>query len=189
MSSVTAGGATDHDLPRLVRPRLVRPGLVLEQDAPREKLLLLGDAAALLKALPDGVGIPLHPNTVVWNPGLGVCLWLRPNQRLLLLAPGGTAPTAERVRRMSAPDACVLDAGARYVEFALGGPGAAAVLNAGCSLDLRETAFPVDTCAQTRIDQSPVLLFRPSPQRFEIFVERPLAPHLWRWLCRAADNS
>ena len=94
MSSVTAGGATDHDLPRLVRPRLVRPGLVLEQDAPREKLLLLGDAAALLKALPDGVGIPLHPNTVVWNPGLGVCLWLRPNQRLLLLAPGDI-PTHE----------------------------------------------------------------------------------------------
>jgi heterotetrameric sarcosine oxidase gamma subunit len=171
------------------------PSVVVEPGKPRAKLLLLGDASAVIKALPAGVGIPLHPNTVVRTDGVGVCLWLRPQQRLLLLSAtddaGGdaaAAAAAARIQRTQAPDAWTLDAGARYVEFEIRGPDAGAVLNTGCSLDLRPPAFRVDTCAQTRFDQIPVLLFRPSPERFEIFAERPLAPHLWRWLCRAAAD-
>jgi sarcosine oxidase, subunit gamma len=170
------------------------PNVVVEPGEPRAKLLLLGDASAVLKALPVGVGIPLHPNTAVRTEGVGVCLWLRPQQRLLLLsasddaAGGGTAAAAAQIRRTQAPDAWALDAGARYVEFEISGPDAGAVLNTGCSLDLRPPAFRVDTCAQTRFDQIPVLLFRPSPERFEIFAERPLAAHLWRSLSRAAAD-
>jgi sarcosine oxidase subunit gamma len=108
----------------------------------------------------------------------------------LLLGAESEAPlAAARIRALSSPDAWVFDAGARYVEFAVAGRGAVAVLNAGCSLDLREAAFPVDVCAQTRFDQVPVLLFRPSPERFEVFVERPLAHHLWLWLCRVVMDS
>jgi sarcosine oxidase, subunit gamma len=166
---------------------LQRPSVVVERVAPRAKLLLLGDAPALIRALPEGAAIPLHPNTVVRTEGLGACLWLRPNQRLLLLA-GGASPAAGRIRTLDAPDAWALDAGARYVEFAVSGRGAGAVLNAGCSLDLREAAFRVDTCAQTRIDQSPVVILRAGSESFEILAERPLAAHLWLWLCRAAHN-
>jgi len=168
--------------------KLTRPSVVVEHGEQRAKVLLLGEAPALLKALPDGVGIPLHPNTAV-RTDLGVCLWLQPSQRLLLLsALGSTARAAEQIRAIGAPDAWALDAGARYAEFAVSGHGAAAVLNAGCSLDLREAVFPVDTSAQTRFDQTPVLLFRSSPDRFEILAERPLAPHLWLWLSRAAHD-
>jgi sarcosine oxidase subunit gamma len=160
----------------------------VEKCEPRGKLLLLGTASALQKALPE-VGTPLQPNTVVGTAGLGICLCLSPTQRLLLLAVDSESRlAAARIRALSAPDAWVLDAGARYVEFAVSGQDAAPVLNAGCSLDLREAAFPVDTCAQTRFDQVPVLLFRSSVQHFEIFVERPLAHHLWVWLCRAAND-
>jgi heterotetrameric sarcosine oxidase gamma subunit len=168
--------------------------VIIKPGEPRAKLLLLGDASAVIKAIPAGVGIPLHPNTVVRTDGLGVCLWLRPQQRLLLLsapddaAAGATAAAAVQIRRTRAPDAWALDAGARYVEFEISGPDAGAVLNTGCSLDLRPPAFGVDTCAQTRFDQIPILLFRSSPERFEVFAERPLAPHLWRWLCRAAAD-
>jgi sarcosine oxidase subunit gamma len=160
--------------------------VVVEPGEPRAKLLLLGDASAVIKALPAGVGIPLHPNTAVRTAGVGVCLWLRPQQRLLLLLSASDA--AARIRRTQAPDAWALDAGARYVEFEISGHDAGAVLNTGCGLDLRPAAFPEDTCAQTRFDQIPVLLFRSAPERFEIFAERPLAPHLWRWLCRAAAD-
>jgi heterotetrameric sarcosine oxidase gamma subunit len=168
---------------------MVDGNVAVEQCEPRAMLLLLGDAAAVAKALPENVGIPLHPNTGVRTHGLGTCLWLSPARRLLLLAAESEALVAvARIRALSAPDAWAFDAGARYVEFAAAGQDAAAVLNAACSLDLREAAFPVATCAQTRFDQVPVLLFRPSPERFEIFVERPLAHHLGLWLCRAVND-
>lgn len=165
------------------------PTAVVERCQPRGKLLLLGSSSALEKALPDDIGMALQPNRAVRIPGLGVCLCLSPTQRLLLLAIESGAPfAAARIRAVSAPDAWVLDAGARYVEFAVAGRDGALALNAGCSLDLRETAFPTDSCAQTRFAQVPVLLFRPSVQRFEIFVERPLAHHLWLSLCRAFND-
>jgi heterotetrameric sarcosine oxidase gamma subunit len=173
---------------------LTRPNVVVEPGEPRAKLLLLGDAPAVISALPAGVGIPVHPNTAVWTAGLGVCLWLRPNQRLLLLSAsdgavgGAVADTVARIRGTSAPDAWALDAGARYGEFEVSGPDARAVLSTGCSLDFREPSFPVDTCAQTRFDRIPVLLLRTASECFEVFVERPLSSHLWRWLCRAADD-
>ncbi len=161
----------------------------VEKCEPRGKLLLLGASSALQRALSEDLGIPLQPNTVARTAGVGICLGISPTQRLLLLANETKARgAAARIRALSAPDAWVLDAGARYVEFAVSGPHAAAVLNAGCSLDLREAAFPVDTCAQTRFDQVPVLLFRSSAQRFEIFVERPLAHHLWLWLRDALND-
>jgi sarcosine oxidase, subunit gamma len=161
----------------------------VETCEPRGKLLLLGDSSALGKALPEEVGIPLQPNSVIRTPGLGICLCLSPTQRLLVLANESAAQfAAARIRAASAADAWVLDAGARYVEFAVAGRIGALVLNAGCSLDLRETAFPVDTCARSRFDQVPVLLFRASVERFEIFVERPLAHHLWLGLCRAVNE-
>lgn len=164
--------------------------VALERCEPRGKLLLLGDAPAVVKALPEGVGIPLHPNSVVRTPGLGICLWLSPTQRLLLLANQSEVPlAAARIRALSSPDAWAFDAGARYAEFAVTGRGAVAVLNSGCSLDLREAAFAVDMCAQTRVDRVPVLLFRPSPERFEVLVERPLARHLWLWMRRALSSG
>jgi sarcosine oxidase subunit gamma len=74
------------------------------------------------------------------------------------------------------------------VEFAVSGIEAAAVLGTGCSLDLRASAFPVTTCAQTRIDEVPVLIARATPAYLEILVERPLRFYLWCWLCRAAET-
>jgi sarcosine oxidase, subunit gamma len=167
---------------------LIRPNVVVEPGKPRAKLLLLGDAPAIIRALPADVEIPTRPNSVVRTPGLGVCLWLRPEQRLLLLDGAMPAETAARIRSANAAEVWVLDAGARYVEFEVSGRDAGAVINTGCSLDLRPAVFPVDSCAQTRFDQVPVLLFRSSPERFEIFAERPLARHLWLWLCRALGD-
>jgi sarcosine oxidase subunit gamma len=167
---------------------LARASVVLARGRPRAKLLLLGNAAAVTEALPMDVALPLYPNSVVRTEGVGACLWLRPDQRLLLLAADAAPLDVARIRTANASDAWVLDAGARYVEFAVSGRGAVPVLNAACSLDLREAAFPVDSCAQTRFDQIPVVIFRSSPERFDIFAERPLADHLWLWMCRAVND-
>jgi heterotetrameric sarcosine oxidase gamma subunit len=55
-----------------------------------------------------------------------------------------------------------------------------------CSI--RAAAFTVEHCAQSRFDQVPILIYRTAPDRFEVLTERPLARHLWQWLCRAVDD-
>lgn len=168
--------------------RWVRPTVLMEQREPRAKLLFIGEEAALREALATSIEIPARPNTLI-HTALGVCLWLRPDQRLLVLsAEGAASDDAQRLRTLDTPRAWTLDTNARYVEFRVSGEGAAAVLNAGCGLDLRDSAFPMDTCAQTRFVQIPLIIFRSVPECIELLVERPLAHHLWRWLCRAADD-
>jgi sarcosine oxidase, subunit gamma len=140
----------------------------------RSKQLLVGSAdavGALLGWMP-----PRAPNTTATAAG-GMCLWLRPDQWLLI---GGATIAAQSA------DAHVLDVDARWVTFTIRGADAAGLLNAGCSLDLREHVFAAGRCAQTRIEQVPVILHRREPHEFDVLVERPLAHHFERWLREAA---
>jgi heterotetrameric sarcosine oxidase gamma subunit len=180
---------------RYAAPAIVRRGsdefrvnTVLQQNTPRSKVLLLGEATMIGKVLPQGIALPTHPNTVT-HTCLGPCLWLRPSQWLfVIVATAQASAAALELRGLQTPDAWTVDAGARYVEFSVSGPGATAVLNSGCSLDMREEAFRVDRCAQTRFDRTPILLLRAAADRFEIFAERPLSAHLWLSLCRALED-
>ena len=136
----------------------------------RDKVLLVGTPAALAAAFGT-----LAPNAVRNMPGQGLLLWLRPEQWLLL---GGRPVTGGEV--------AVLEAGARFVEFGLAGARAADLLAAGCSIDFRERAFAPGRCAQSRIEQVPVILYREALDRFTVIVERPLARYLGRWLGHSA---
>jgi sarcosine oxidase subunit gamma len=141
-------------------------------DCPKQ--LLVGSADAVGALL--GWTPPRAPNTTATAAG-GVCLWLRPDQWLLIGSAMIAAPSE---------DAHVLDVGARWVNFRIRGANAAGLLNAGCSLDLREHAFAAGRCAQTRIEQVPVILYRREPHEFDVLVERPLAHHFELWLREAA---
>jgi len=168
--------------------RVTAATVSVRQCEQREKFLLLGPASAL-SALPPQIGFPQAVNTTVRSPDVGVCLCLRPDQRLLILdAEPEAMRFAASLRAIRTSDCHVLDAGARLVEFAVEGPDCRVLLNAGCSLDLRDAAFPVGTCAQSRCDQIPLLLHRTSRDRFEILVERPLARYFSLWMQRSADN-
>lgn len=165
----------------------------MEGGITRAKVLLLGETSAITRALPAGIPVPVRPNTLI-RSSLGACLWLGPHRRLLLLDDGtaddgpDASVTAEAVRALRAADAWAVDAGARYVEFEIGGRHAAAVLNSACSLDLREAVFLAGTCAQTLFARMPIVLFSVAPRRFGLLIERPLASHLWGWLCRALED-
>ncbi len=129
------------------------------------KRLLIGTLSTLQDLL--GWRPPSEPNTSAQTPD-GLCLWLRPDQWLLF---GGLAA---RHRGSTA----VLDVSSRWSAFAV----TVDVLAAGCSLDLRERTFAVGRCAQTRIEQVPVILHRRSRDRFDVLVERPLAHYFGLWL-------
>ena len=153
---------------------------VLTQPASRDKLILAGLPASLAAAL-----TPLAPNGVVPLAGCGELLWLRPDQWLLRLSPEGAARDALQAR-LAGRDITVLEAGARFVEFGVSGAAVADLLAGGCSLDFRPHAFAPGSCAQSRIEQVPVILHREALDRFTVIVERPLARYLWQWLEHSA---
>jgi sarcosine oxidase subunit gamma len=129
------------------------------------KRLLIGPATALQDLL--GWPLPSEPNTTSQTAD-GLCLWLAPDQWLLF---GGVG-----VRHRGS--AAVLDVSSRWTRFEV----TAELLAAGCSLDLRERSFATGRCAQTRIEQVPVIVYRRSTELFDVLVERPLAHHFGLWL-------
>lgn len=166
---------------------IARAGLAIEAESARSKWLLLGDAWRLSEALAPVVRLPLEPLTSVRVADIGLCLWLRPNQYLLLEdAATAISLPGELVHRLAGTGAHVLDASSRFQSIAIHGKHAADLLSVGCSLDFRQHNFHAACCVQTRIEQVPVVIQRDSPERFCLLVERPLAAHLWLWLHEAA---
>lgn len=59
---------------------------------------------------------------------------------------------------------------------------AAAVLNAGCPLDLNLSAFPVTMCTRTLIGKSPALLWRTAADCFRVEIARSYSAYIWHFL-------
>ena len=169
--------------------RRERPDLLLEPSLSCSKLLLLGDMVAARRILAPVLALPERTNQIARTHAVAVCLGLRPDQCLLLLeSDEGIERVREGLLRGALDAVHALDAGARFVGFALVGKRAAALLNSGCGLDLRLKSMPPDTCAGSRIEQVPVWILRHALETFEVLVERPLAAYLWQWLNRAAET-
>ena len=162
-------------------PDLSRPRALLQVPA-RDKVLLVGPPAALAAAFGS-----IEPNATRDDPGLGLLLWLRPDQWLLRLSPEPAARDALPAR-IAGRGITVLEAGARFVEFGVTGAAAADLLAGGCSLDFRPHVFVPGSCAQSRIEQVPVILHREALDRFTVIVERPLARYLGQWLEQAREE-
>jgi sarcosine oxidase, subunit gamma len=156
------------------------------------KQLLVGNAdclaVALSAALGVGFSLPVRPNTTQGG-SVAACIWLNPSQWLLLTS----AALAEKVRcalaqLQSNGLGTVLDVSARFCQMTIAGASASDFLSVGCSLDFRLRTFDAGHCAQTRIEQVPVILYRRTLTEFELLVERPLAAYLWRWVQTAAEE-
>lgn len=162
-------------------------GLILCERPHRGKVGLRGDPAdrAFLDAVAGTLGfaLPLVPNTVAEGEDT-VALWLGPNEWLLVVTPYEGTPLAEDLD--GALDG--LHAGATVLTdsrtvIGLRGPAARDVLAKGCPLDLHPAAFPAGTCAQSLVGQVDVLLhLHRDGARFDLYVLRSYADHLWRWL-------
>jgi heterotetrameric sarcosine oxidase gamma subunit len=69
-----------------------------------------------------------------------------------------------------------------YVE----GPHARDILLKGFAIDLAPDRFPVDHFVLTGLDHTPVLLYRSTQDRYEIWTMRTFARTVWDWLTDAA---
>lgn len=153
------------------------------------KRLLRGAAEYWREALRRTLALEL-PDTNAVETREGVhCLWLRPDEWLLVGGPAAQAsPFDGLVPHASAGAAtnASFDVSDHFQCLELRGAAAAQLLNCGCSVDFSERAFAAGRCCRTRIEEVPVIISRPhgSPG-FDVMAERALTDYLWRWMSAA----
>lgn len=160
------------------------PSLVIAELALNVAWNLRGDPArsALVPACAGALALalPQTPNTSTCGENKAL-LWLGPRSWLFVGAPG-TAPddfdaTREALRAVGA---ALFDVSASYVAWSLTGSNAAAVLNAGCPLDLHPRALPAGACAQSLLGHVGALVYRPDDaERFVVMVPRSYSADAW----------
>jgi sarcosine oxidase, subunit gamma len=117
--------------------------------------------------------------------GTKAALWLGPDEWLLLVPP----QDADALSAALAGHAhSLVDVGHRQAAFEVHGPDAAALLAAGCPLDLDPGAFPVGMCTRTMLAKAEVILWRTGPQVFRLEVWRSFAAYVGLFLAEAGHG-
>jgi sarcosine oxidase subunit gamma len=103
-----------------------------------------------------------------------------------LVGPGGRE--AARAARMALPETAtsVIDLSSSRTRLAIAGPRAADVLLKGIPIDLASDAFAIGHVALTGVHHTPILLHRPTGDRFEVYAMRTFALTVFEWLTDAA---
>jgi sarcosine oxidase subunit gamma len=163
-------------------------GLVVRRAHARKVFILRlrGASEAQLAALGEALGAPLPGGP---NRATGA------EPRILGLAPGdwmvvGAELDAEALAAAVRPALVhVADVTAGRIAFEVSGARACDLLAKGVPLDLHERAFPADSCAQTVLAQTHVLIDRPGSADgalFTLYADVSYAAHLSAWFQAAA---
>ncbi|MGH7049618.1 MAG: sarcosine oxidase subunit gamma [Acetobacteraceae bacterium] len=155
---------------------------------PASRFVLRGRAAAIRVAGASFGGALPEQSCRAAVPGGGrAALWLGPDEWLLL------APSAEGVslaralgEALGAYPHSLVEVSHRQIAVEVFGPHAAAVLNAGCPLDLDPEAFPVDMCSRTVLAKSEIVLWRTAPDTFHVELARSFALYVRGFLEEAS---
>jgi sarcosine oxidase subunit gamma len=142
-------------------------------------------AARIAAAGPLGVAPPVVACRSAVSETVSA-LWLGPDE-WLLLAPEAAGPAlalALEAALEGLPHSLV-DVGHRQVALLLDG-AAADILNAGCPLDLDESAFPVGMCTRTIFAKSEIVLWRTGQHSWHVEVWRSFAGYVRGLLAEAA---
>ncbi len=129
-------------------------------------------------------------NTVA-ECSLGSCLWVRPDEWLLLGDAGARQSSIASLEAAIGPDdGAVVDISESRVVLELSGTRSREVLASCCPLDLHPRAFAVGQCAQSLIGKAPVVLQLLDGQpRWRILVRRSLVAYVTSWLSDAIAGA
>ncbi|GAA3562795.1 sarcosine oxidase subunit gamma [Amycolatopsis ultiminotia] len=135
-----------------------------------------------------GTALPLVPNTWTHTTD-GQLIWLGPDE-WLVTAEDSAGHELERELGwiVSAYDGAAVDVSAQRTGIRLRGARARDLLSFGCSLDLRSSAFPSGSAAQTALGQTAVLLLALGEQDLRLFVRPSFAGYLAEWILDAAQE-
>lgn len=152
---------------------------------PMTRLSLRADAdaaKALSKAL--GLDLPMQPLTSSARDGR-VAFWLGPDEWLLIDTNGADMMgLLAGVKTLHS----ATDVSHRNTAFEVKGPQAAAAINAGCPLDLRESAFPVGKCARTVLGKIEVIVWKKSADTFHVECWRSFSAYALGMLNEGASD-
>lgn len=119
------------------------------------------------------------------NGDQAAALWLGPDEQLLL-GPEGADLAATLAPALRDLPHSLVDVSHRQIALEVSGPHAAAVLNAGCPLDLDLSAFPVGMCTRTVFAKAEIVLWRTSEDVFHVEVWRSFASYVTEFLAEVA---
>jgi len=116
-------------------------------------------------------------------------LWLGPDEQLLLIQLEEWSGTVAALgHALSGLPHALVDISQRQLALQVSGTHAAALLNAGCPLDLHPSAFPVGMCTRTLLAKAPIVLWRMAPEMFHLEVWRSFVPYVERLLQEASRD-
>ena len=130
-----------------------------------------------------GLRLPAEANSFTTDGALA-CLWLGPDEWLILGPGGGEQEIAARLRAAFGDiHAAVTDMSEARTTIALAGPRARELLAKGTSIDLHPRVFGPGRCVQTGFAGANIILRQTDEMpSFEILVLNSFAEHLWAWL-------
>lgn len=115
---------------------------------------------------------------------LGACLWVRPDEWLLIGDAGARQSSIASLEAAIGPDdGAVVDISESRVVLELSGTRSRDVLASCCPLDLHPRAFAVGQCAQSLIGKAPIVLQLLDVQpRWRLLVRPSLVAYVTSWL-------
>jgi sarcosine oxidase subunit gamma len=97
--------------------------------------------------------------------------------------------TLELITALSEYSSSIVDVSHRQVGFEISGPHAEAILNSGCSLDLRRSAAPAGFATRTLLGKAEITLFRlEGPAAFRVECWRSFSTYVHGFLLEAARD-
>lgn len=139
----------------------------------------IGDALGL--ALPDAM-------CRMTASGRREALRLGPDEWTLRAPEGDAGWVAPLGGAMAGKPFSLVDISHRQVTILIAGPKAAAILSAGCPLDLDIAAFPVGMCTRTIFAKAEILLWR-TDEGFVVEYWRSFADYLGGLLAQAESDA
>ena len=162
------------------------PDAITLADAPPSARFILRARPAAMEAAagPLGTRLPVVACRSAVADDLAA-LWLGPDEWLLLSSDGAAVAAGLATALAGLPHALV-DVSHRQEGLVLSGRHAAAVLHAGCPLDLHPDAFPIGMCTRTLLGKAEIMLWRTGAERFRIEAMRSFVPYVRQYLAEAA---
>lgn len=110
-------------------------------------------------------------------------LWLGPDEQLLIgPEPAGAAFADAVASALQGVSHSVVDVSHRQGAIEITGPHAAALVNAGCPLDLDLAATPAGFCSRTVFAKAEIVLWRRGNEHFHLEIWRSFMPYLAAFL-------
>ena len=172
----------------LRRPVAVAPGSCWRALPALTRFSLRVDLDAAAARVADLMPIALAPCRAIVR-GNWATLWLGPDEQLLIGPDqAGPALIAAVTSALQGVPHSLVDVSHRQGAIEVTGPSAAAMLNAGCPLDLGLAATPVGFCSRTVLAKAEIVLWRRNEDCFQLQAWRSFLPYVTAFLALAAQE-